>query len=88
MVRWINNEASRLALVKGYSHSQIMDRAICNCCELEDTNPSLSYARAPARANIADWPSGQEAARAAHMINVQDVQESSYVLQLRRFIGG
>ena len=58
VIYWIDNEAARLALVKGQSKSSIMDRMIRELCLLEDRMLSYAwYTRVPSKSNIADAPS-------------------------------
>ncbi|CAE7532121.1 unnamed protein product, partial [Symbiodinium necroappetens] len=68
VVYWVDNEASRLALVKGQSKSPIMDRMLRALCDIEDGMRSYAwYSRVPSQSNIADSPSrgaGDEVANA------------------------
>ena len=58
VIYWVDNEASRLALVKGQSKSPIMDRVLRALCDLEDGMHSYAwYSRVPSQSNIADSPS-------------------------------
>ncbi|CAE7480278.1 unnamed protein product [Symbiodinium necroappetens] len=80
VIYWVDNEASRLALVKGQSKSPIMDRMLRALCDIEDGMHSYAwYSRVPSQSNIADSPSrgaGDEVAKALGLKTAEKFPET------------
>ena len=76
VIYWVDNEASRLALVKGQSKSPIMDRMLRALCEVEDGMHAYSwYSRVPSQSNIADAPSRGAGDTVAKALGLDAVEE-------------